>query len=83
MSASARSKAEQKFANLTRKDTEARKERERAYNAGQEKTARLRALRLAKEAADKEAAEKEAANEELAAAKGPKATKRKPAKPTA
>ena len=88
MSASARSKAEQKFANLTRKDTEARKERERAYQAGQEKTSRLRALRLAKEAADKQAAdkqaaEKEAADKERASAKAPKPAKRTRTKPTA
>jgi len=52
-----RSKAEERFAKAKQQATHALKEREKADKAIDEKTARLRALRLAKEAADKEAAD--------------------------
>ena len=71
----ARSKAEERFAKAKQQATHALKEREKADKALDEKTARLRALRLAKEAADKEAAESAAAE----AKKSP----RKRAKPAA
>ncbi len=59
--AAGRSKAEALFTATQKKDKEVLKEKELAKLAASEKTARLRALRLAKEAADKEAADKAAA----------------------
>lgn len=53
-------------------------DQERALDAMAEKTARLRELRLAKEAADKEAADKEAAEKEAAASAAPAPKPRKP-----
>ena len=53
----ARSRAEEKFAKLRQSEDEAIRARDKAQKDLMEKTARLRALRLAKEAADKEAAE--------------------------
>jgi hypothetical protein len=61
MLTSTRSKAEERFAKARQQETQALKEREKADKAISDKTARLRALRLAKEAADKEAAETAAA----------------------
>jgi hypothetical protein len=48
--------AEEQFAKLRLKEKEALKEREAAGRARSDKVDKLRALRLAKEAADKEAA---------------------------
>ena len=61
MQNTARSKAEEKFAKFKQQEKQALKERDKAQKATEEKTARLRALRLAKEAADKEQADKLAA----------------------
>ena len=49
-----KSRAEEKFAATQKKDKQALKEKENAWQQKMEHTARLRALRLAKEAADKE-----------------------------
>ena len=49
-----KSKAEELFAATQKKDKQALKEKENAWQQRMEHTARLRALRLAKEAADKE-----------------------------
>jgi uncharacterized protein YifE (UPF0438 family) len=49
-----KSRAEEKFAATQKKDKQALTEREKAWQQRMEHTARLRALRLAKEAADKE-----------------------------
>jgi hypothetical protein len=51
-----RSKAEEKFAKLRRNEDDVIKQRDKAQKELMEKTARLKALRLAKEAADREAA---------------------------
>jgi len=51
---SAKSRAEEKFTATQKKDKQALKEKEKAWQQRMEHTARLRALRLAKEAADKE-----------------------------
>ncbi|MCZ6482281.1 MAG: hypothetical protein O6757_03420 [Alphaproteobacteria bacterium] len=53
---SVRSRAEERFAATQKKDKQALKEKEKARQERAEHVARLRALRLAKEAADKEAA---------------------------
>ena len=53
---SVKSRAEEQFAATQKKDKLARKEKEKARQESAEHVARLRALRLAKEAADKEAA---------------------------
>ncbi len=52
-----KSTAEEKFAAIQKKDKQALTDREKARQAEAEHTAKLRALRLAKQAADKEAAE--------------------------
>ncbi len=49
---SVKSRAEEKFAATQKKDKQALKEKETAWQQRMEHTARLRALRLAKEAAD-------------------------------
>ncbi len=49
-----KSRAEEKFSATQKKDKQAMTEREKAWQQRMEHTARLRALRLAKEAADKE-----------------------------
>ncbi len=54
MSKSAKSRAEEKFTATQKKDKQALEEKENAWQQRMEHTARLRALRLAKEAADKE-----------------------------
>ena len=64
---SGRSRAEEQFAATQKKDKQALKEKEKARQENAEHVAKLRALRLAKEAADKKAAEKAVA--EKAAAK--------------
>ncbi len=58
---SVKSRAEEQFAATQKKNKPALKEKEKARQERAEHVARLRALRLAKEAADKEAAEKAAA----------------------
>jgi len=73
MQKSPKSSAEQKFAATQKKDKQALAEREKIWQARAEKSARLKALRLAKEAADKEEADRAAA--EKAAAKAAKAKK--------
>ncbi len=50
---SLKSRAEEKFAATQKKDEQALTEKENAWQQRMEHTARLRALRLAKEAADK------------------------------
>ncbi len=67
---SVKSKAEEKFAAIQKKDKQALKEKEKVRQERAGQVASLRALRLTKEAADKEAAEQEAA--EKAAAKNKK-----------
>ncbi|MDH3472092.1 MAG: hypothetical protein OEM59_00250 [Rhodospirillales bacterium] len=57
MSKSARSRAEEQFTATQKKDKQALKEKEKARQEREEHVASLRALRLAKEAADKKAAE--------------------------
>ena len=64
---SARSRAEAQFAATQKKSKQAQKEKDKAWQETEKKVANLRALRLAKEAADREAAERAAA--EKAAAK--------------
>ncbi len=51
---SVKSRAEEKFTATQKKDKQALTEKEKAWQQRMEHTARLRALRLAKEAADKE-----------------------------
>ena len=67
---SVKSRAEEQFAAIQKKDKQALKEKEKALQERAEHVARLRALRLAKEADDKKAAEEAAA--EKAAAKNKK-----------
>lgn len=57
MSKSARSRAEAQFAATQKKDDKILQEKEEARQKEADQTARLRALRLAKEAADREAAD--------------------------
>jgi colicin import membrane protein len=64
MSKSSRSKAEEQFAATQKKAKQVQKEKERAWQERTEHMAKLRALRLAKEAADKEAAEGTAAGKD-------------------
>ncbi len=54
MLTSVKSRAEEQFAATQKKDKQALKEKENAWQQRMEHTARLRALRLVKEAADKE-----------------------------
>ena len=58
---SVQSRAEEQFAATQKKDKPALKEKEKARQETAEHVAGLRAVRLAKEAADKKAAEKAAA----------------------
>ena len=58
MAKSARSKAEQMFAASQKKSDDHRKQKEKAERESDAHIAKLRALRLAKEAAEKEAAKK-------------------------
>ena len=58
MSKSVKSKAEEQFAAIQKKDKPALKEKNKAQQERAEHVSSLRALRLAKEAADKEAAAK-------------------------
>jgi hypothetical protein len=77
---SVKSRAEEQFATTQKKDKQALKEREKARLERAEHVAGLRALRLAKEAADKKAAEKAAA--EKAAAKSKKPSRSPSSQPT-
>lgn len=70
---SVKSRAEEQFAKTQKKDKQALKEKEKERQERAAHVASLKALRLAKEAADNEAAEKAAA--EKAAAKGKKSKK--------
>jgi hypothetical protein len=69
MRKSARLRAEEQFAATQKKVKQALKETEKAQQEREAHVASLRALRLAKEAADKEAAEKAAAEKEAAKSK--------------
>ncbi len=71
MRKSVKSRAEEQFAATQKKDKQALKEKEKARQEMAEHVARLRALRLAKEAADKEAAEAAAAEKAAAKRKKP------------
>ena len=62
---SARRRAQNHFTASEQRDTLVRREIEKERAASNAKTARLKALRLAKEAADKEAADKLAAEKAL------------------
>ena len=68
---SVKSKAELQFTATQKKDKQALKDKEKARQERAAHTQRLRALRLAKEAADKEAAEKAAAGKTAAKKKKP------------
>jgi colicin import membrane protein len=72
MEKSAKSRAEIKFAATQKRDQQFLNEKEKAQQELVERVAKLRALRLAKEAADKEAAEQAAAEKKkpLRSAKG-------------
>ena len=73
-------KAEQHFTSTGKKDHQALKEKDKAWQALMQKTSRLKALREAKETADREAAEREAAE---TAANAPVPTPAKKKKPKA
>jgi hypothetical protein len=85
MMSSVRLKAEEKFAKGMQQAKKALNEREKAQQEIAAKTARLRALRLAKEAAEKEASDRDAAVKAAAKRKTPSKTvrtaKRKPVSP--
>ncbi len=68
---SVRLRAEEQFAATQKKDKRALKEKEKVRQEIAEHVASLRALRLAKEAADKKAAEKAAAEKAAANNKKP------------
>jgi hypothetical protein len=63
--------AEEKFAAIQKKDAQALTDREKARQEEAKHVAKLRALRLAKQAADKEAADLADAAEAVAKAKKP------------
>ncbi len=69
MSESAKSMAEKKFATIKKKGKKSPNERETEVQKIRDKTAKLRALRLAKEEADRVAAEQATAEEALARSK--------------
>ena len=71
--------AEKKFAMLKKKGKKPLNEREAEELKTREKTAKLRALRLAKEEADRVAAEQAAAEKALAGRKAPRKKKASPA----
>jgi ClpP class serine protease len=73
MAKSGRSKAEEFFAVTQKKEKKAQREKEKERQEMAEHVAKLRGLRLAKEAADKEAAE-------IAAAEKAATKKKKPAR---
>ena len=71
-----RLRAEEQFARIrnTEQDKKALRDREKVENERAAHVARLRGLRLAKEAADKEAADKTAAEAQAAKASRPRKT---------
>ena len=71
MSKSAKSTAEEKFAAIQKKDKQVLNEMEKARLENAEKVARLRALRLAKEAADELTADEDEAEKAVAKNKQP------------
>ena len=71
MRKSATSRAEQQFTASKKKTDQALKDKDKAWHALEQKTARLKMLRLAKETSDREAAETAAA-EKTAGTKEPK-----------
>lgn len=73
----ARGKAQRYFTQSEQRDTLIKQEIEKERAAVDAKTAKLRALRLAKEAADREAAEKLAAERPPAPTKAKRAPRRK------
>ena len=73
MQKTVRSKAEEKYAAIQKKEKQALTDREKARQVEAEHVAKLRGLRLAKQAADKEAAEK--AEAEKAGTKSKKKTR--------
>jgi hypothetical protein len=73
---SARSKAEEKFAATQKKFKQAAKEREKVRQKELERTANLRALRLAKEAAEQENAEVKEPAKNKTASNSPQAPRR-------
>ncbi len=79
MSESAKSMAERKFAMIKKKGKKSPNERETEELKIREKTAKLRALRLAKEEADRVAAERATAKEALARHIAPRKKKARPA----
>ena len=74
MAKSAKSRAEIQFAATQKRDKQFLKEKEKANLELVERVSKLKALRLAKEAADKEAAELAAAEKASAKKKKPKAS---------
>jgi hypothetical protein len=74
MLTSTKSRAEEQYAATQKKNKQALKQKEEAQLVSDQKIARLRALRLAKEAEDRKVAEKEAA-QKVAAKKKKKLTK--------
>ena len=75
MRKAAKSRAESLFTATQKKDQEVQKEKEKALQERAEHTAKLKALRLAKEAADKEIADKAAAEKAAAKKTTPKKKK--------
>ncbi len=65
---SARSKAEERFAKMRQQQKKAETERDKAQQENAQKTARIRALRLAKEASEKDTLDRE--DDDKATAKG-------------
>lgn len=81
-SSEARQRAEDKFAKAKKRDAEVMDFQRQRQDAEQSKLQRLRALRLAKEAADRETLAKAEAEAALAAPKGkPRKAKRPKAEP--
>lgn len=71
MSKSAKSTSEEKFAAIQKKDKQVLNEKDKARLENAEKVANLRALRLAKEAADELAADEDEAEKAVAKNKQP------------
>lgn len=67
MSKSAKSTAEQRFAAVQKKEKQTLQNRDKLWQEQADQRAKLKALRLAKEAADREAAETAAAEKKSAA----------------
>ena len=73
---SVKSRAEEQFAATQKKDKQALKEKEKARQESAQHVAGLRALRLAKEAADKKAAAEKAAAKNKKSSRLPQAHRR-------